>query len=644
MKRILLLSYLLWLGMVASAQDPNFHIYLCLGQSNMEGNAKIEPQDTSNIDERFQVMAAVDCPELGRTKGEWYKAVPPLVRCHTGLTPADYFGRTLVQKLPEYVKVGIINVAVGGCRIELFDEANCEEHITTQPDWLKNTVKAYENNPYRQLKELAKQAQKAGVIKGILLHQGESNTGDKEWPQKVKKVYENLLKDLNLEARNVPLLAGEVVHADQNGRCASMNTIIDTLPQVIPTSHVISSSGCVAAEDNLHFTAEGYRELGRRYAEKLLSLVGKATNPGEITAQAASAISASTNIPGYDYPRVDEARCAHFRFYAPQASKIQVDCCGKKYDMQKDTEGFWMAVTDPLAVGFHYYFLILDGVSVVDPSSYTFFGCCRMASGIEVPEGKEGDYYRPQQVPHGQIRSCTYYSETQKEFRRCMVYTPAEYEFNSKKRYPVLYLQHGMGEDETGWSTQGHLNHIMDNLIAAGTCVPMMVVMDSGDVEAPFRPRPGKDVNEERALYGASFYDVILKDLIPMIDRTFRTKTDREHRAMAGLSWGGHQTFNTALPNLDKFSYIGGFSGAIFGLDLKTCFNGVFADADKFNKKVHYLFLGCGTEENMGTQKLAASLRDLGIKVNTYESQGTAHEWLTWRRCLKEFVPNLFKY
>lgn len=353
---------------------------------------------------------------------------------------------------------------------------------------------------------------------------------------------------------------------------------------------------------------------------------------------------APTNISGCEYPRLDAEHCAYFRFYAPQASKIQVDCCGKKYDMQKDTDGFWTVKTDPLVVGFHYYFLIVDGVSVADPSSYTFFGCCRMASGIEVPEGKEGDYYRPQQgVLHGQVRSCTYYSETKKEFRRCMVYTPAEYETNVKKRYPVLYLQHGMGEDETGWSTQGYMQHIMDNLIASGQCVPMLVVMDSGDVEAPFSPREGKDMNEERALYGASFYGVMLEDLIPMIDRTFRTYTDREHRAMAGLSWGGHQTFSTALPNLDKLSYIGAFSGAIFGLDVKTCYNGVFADAGKFNKKVHYLFLGCGTEEQFGTKQLVDSLHELGINAEYYESQGTGHEWLTWRRCLREFVPHLFK-
>lgn len=208
MKKIIVLCCLLCAGIFAFAQDPNFHIYLCLGQSNMEGNAKIEAQDTCNVNERFLMMAAVDCPSLGRVKGQWYKAVPPLVRCHTGLTPADYFGRTLVERLPDNIKVGVINVAVGGCRIELFDEENCEEHIASQPEWLKNTAKAYGNNPYRRLKELAVEAQKAGVIKGILLHQGESNTGDKEWPQKVKRVYENLLRDLNLQAKECSLVGG----------------------------------------------------------------------------------------------------------------------------------------------------------------------------------------------------------------------------------------------------------------------------------------------------------------------------------------------------------------------------------------------------------------------------------------------------
>lgn len=357
-----------------------------------------------------------------------------------------------------------------------------------------------------------------------------------------------------------------------------------------------------------------------------------------------TAMLAETTVPGNDFPKVDDQRKAYFKLHAPEAQNVQVDICGKKYPMSKNEKGDWYGVTDPLVVGFHYYFLIVDGVTVNDPASDTFFGCCKQASGIEIPEGPEGNYYRPQQdVPQGQVRSVSYYAASQKAFRRAMVYTPAEYETNKDKRYPVLYLQHGMGEDETGWSKQGHMNFIMDNLIAAGKAVPMIVVMESGDVKAPFIPSSEKNVNEERNHYGDSFYDVILKDLIPMIDNTFRTKTDRDNRAMAGLSWGGHQTFNTVLPNLDKFSYLGTFSGAIFGVDVNTCFNGVFADAQKFNSQIHYMFMGCGSEENFGTKKMVDDLKSIGIDVNFYLSEGTAHEWLTWRRCFREFVPHLFK-
>ena len=274
MKRLWLFFYLFLVGSVLFAQDPNFHIYLCIGQSNMEGNAKIEPQDREGISERFQVMAAVDCPELGRTKGQWYTAVPPLARCNTGLTPGDYFGRVMVANLPSNIKVGIINVSVGGCRIELFDKHNYKAYVETQQDWLKNIVKSYDYNPYGWLIDLAKEAQKSGVIKGILLHQGESNSGEKDWPVKVKGVYENILADLGLNAQNVPLLAGEVVHADQGGVCGDMNKVIATLPEVIPTAHVIPSSGCPAAMDMIHFNAEGYRILGGRYASKMLSLLG----------------------------------------------------------------------------------------------------------------------------------------------------------------------------------------------------------------------------------------------------------------------------------------------------------------------------------------------------------------------------------
>jgi len=258
----------------AFSQDPNFYIYLCFGQSNMEGNARIEAQDTLTVDNRFQVMETLDCPDLKRTKGNWYTAVPPLCRCHTGLTPADYFGRTMVANLPKNVKVGVINVAVGGCKIELFNKDNYLSYVSTAPVWMISMIKEYDGNPYGRLVEMAKLAQKDGVIKGILMHQGESNTNDTLWTKKVKVVYDNLMKDLNLKAQNIPLLAGEMLNSDQQGACASMNKIIATLPKVIPNSYVIPSEACLGTPDHLHFTAEGYRVLGKRYAEKMLSLMG----------------------------------------------------------------------------------------------------------------------------------------------------------------------------------------------------------------------------------------------------------------------------------------------------------------------------------------------------------------------------------
>lgn len=262
------------LSLQSFSQDKNFYIFICFGQSNMEGNARPQAQD-SIVDDRFQVLETVDCPNLGRTKGNWYTAVPPLARCRTGLTPADYFGRTMVENLPEKVRIGVVNVSVAGCKIELFDKDNYQSYAATAPGWMTNIIKEYNGDPYEYLVEMAKLAQKKGVIKGILLHQGESNTGDSLWPEKVKAVYKNLLKDLHLKAKKVPLLAGELVNADQGGACASMNKIIGTLPQTIPTAHVISSAGCTDARDNLHFTAEGYRKLGKRYAVTMLSLMGR---------------------------------------------------------------------------------------------------------------------------------------------------------------------------------------------------------------------------------------------------------------------------------------------------------------------------------------------------------------------------------
>jgi hypothetical protein len=271
--RLIVLFVFLILNTSVFSQDPNFYIYLCVGQSNMEGAAKAERQD-STVNPRFQVMEAVNCDNLSRKMGSWYPAVPPLCRCKTNLGPTDYFGRTMVANLPEKVKVGVIVVAIGGCKIELFDKENYKSYTETAPVWMKGMIREYDGNPYGRLVEMAKLAQKDGLIKGILLHQGESNSNDTLWTRKVKGVYDNLMKDLNLDPKNVPLLAGETVNADQQGICAGMNTIIATLPKTLPNSYVISSAGCADGPDNLHFSAAGYRKLGARYAVKMLSLMG----------------------------------------------------------------------------------------------------------------------------------------------------------------------------------------------------------------------------------------------------------------------------------------------------------------------------------------------------------------------------------
>ena len=627
---------------MTAAVDPNFYIFLCFGQSNMEGAARPEAQDLVSPGPRFLLMPAVDDPQRGRKMGEWCEALPPLCRPNNGLTPADYFGRTLVKSLPDNIRVGVIHVAIGGIRIEGFMPDSIAAYVKKAPSWMKGMLEAYDNNPYERLVTLARKAQKDGVIKGILMHQGESNTDDPDWAWKVQNVYDNLLGDLQLKPEDVPLLAGEVVQADGQGQCIRMNKQINELPLTLHTAQVISSTGCTNGPDRLHFDAAGYRELGCRYGERMAELLGyKPVRPviqqPKTFEVPADAVLATTTVPGNNFPKIDSQRRAYFRVVAPEADKVVLDICNKKYDMESDGRGAWFATTDPLVVGFHYYFLNIGGVNFIDPSTETFFGCNHEAGGIEIPEGPEGDYYRPQAgVAHGQVRSIYYYSNSSSQWRHAMVYTPAEYE-KGKKRYPVLYLQHGMGEDETGWSKQGHMQHIMDNAIASGKAVPMIVVMESGDIKAPF----GRGQSFES--YGASFYPVLLNDLIPYIDSNFRTKSDREHRAMAGLSWGGHQTFDVVLNNIDKFAYMGTFSGAIFGLDVKTAYNGIFSRADEFNKNIHYLFMSCGSEENFGTEAMVKNLKELGINAHFYESKGTAHEWLTWRRGLNEFIPHLFK-
>ena len=275
-----------WIGVPDSA-DPNFQIYLCFGQSNMEGNARPEAQDYDNVPERFKVMAAVDMSSPQRRKGEWYTAIPPLCRQGTGLTPADYFGRTMVERQSPDITVGVIDVAVGGTSIRGFMEELVGEYVAGEADWFKSYMSSYDNNPFRRLVDMAKIAQRYGIIRGILMHQGETDNGNSQWPSMVRTVYTRLLDELGLNALSVPLLVGEMVQQDQGGVCYGQNANISTLPDVIPTSHVISSKGCPAATDGLHFTAEGYRIIGRRYAETMLQLLS----------QQAAGISAAPTAP-----------------------------------------------------------------------------------------------------------------------------------------------------------------------------------------------------------------------------------------------------------------------------------------------------------------------------------------------------------
>lgn len=293
MKKKLLLFVLL-LTCVSAFAEPskNFQIYLCFGQSNMEGNAAIETQDKTNVPTRFKMMAAVDMSNMGRKMGKWYTAVPPLCRSYTGLTPADYFGREMVANLPDSITVGVINVAVGGCSIDLFNEDKCAAYISTAADWLQNYCKEYGNNPYRRLIDMAKIAQKDGVIKGILLHQGETNNCDPNWPKNVKVIYDRIINELGLNPDDTPLLIGEMLAKDAKligggvgGACWGHNDIIAKTPSVIPNSYVVSSAGCPGAADGLHFTAEGYRMIGRRYAQVMLDFLAKDGLDGDISAK-----------------------------------------------------------------------------------------------------------------------------------------------------------------------------------------------------------------------------------------------------------------------------------------------------------------------------------------------------------------------
>jgi enterochelin esterase family protein len=371
---------------------------------------------------------------------------------------------------------------------------------------------------------------------------------------------------------------------------------------------------------------------------------------------------AATNVLDAAYPRVNRASQAEFRVKAPQATSVRVNFwSGPKLDMVKQPDGFWTVITPPLVPGLHYYTLLIDGAEVSDPNSHAFYGGSKDASAIEIPEPGT-TFYSIQNVPHGQVREIWYHSDVTGSWRHALVYTPPGYDLQTRRRYPVLYLQHGGGEDETGWIKQGHANFILDNLIAGGSCKPMILVMANGYARRTGQPIPdltGKPFGSPEAMramqeMAAAFEDDMTQALIPFIDSNFRTIPDRDHRAMAGLSMGGMQTFQVTFDHLDLFSYIGGFSGAAGPLvlsneklDAKTAFHGALADPDAFARRVHLLWVGVGTEEptmmKTGLERLNTSLTEAKIQHVFYESPGTAHEWQTWRRDLNNFAPRLFQ-
>ncbi|MFC2129174.1 sialate O-acetylesterase [Bacteroidota bacterium] len=337
------------------SQDSNFHIYLCFGQSNMEGQGAIQTQDKT-IDSRFQVLQALDCS--GKPKNTWRTAVPPLCQCWSGLSPADYFGRTMVANLPDSITIGVINVAIGGCDIRLFDKDIYQDYDSTYTEsWFTTKVEAYNWNPYQYLIDLAQLAQQDGVIKGILLHQGETNTGDAQWPSYVQKIYNDMLTDLSLDANSLPLLAGEVVSAAGNC-CSSMNTIINKLPETIPNAYVISSSGCTAM-DNAHFDSEGYRKFGRRYAVQMLSLMGYKAAYSESecgivgeswrilddkNASNGVYVTATPGIENISEAPTDDLSVVQMSFTIPADTSYYV--YGRFNNPSTDEDSYWMKIDD----------------------------------------------------------------------------------------------------------------------------------------------------------------------------------------------------------------------------------------------------------------------------------------------------------
>ncbi len=346
-----------------------------------------------------------------------------------------------------------------------------------------------------------------------------------------------------------------------------------------------------------------------------------------------------TNQLGRQYPMVNSQGAVRAQLRAPQANAVRLDIGGRKYEMVKDDQGVWTGTSAPQDVGFHYYQLEVDGASVPDPGTVYFFGAGRWGSGIEIPS-EDMDFWQVKNVPQGSIVEKYYWSKATESMRHCYIYLPAEYDKNPGKRYPVLYLQHGNAENEQGWSAQGHTGQILDNLIAAGKAVPFIVVMDYGQgqnihlvgqyADMLPKPQPGQRANND------GFQVVLLTDIIPMVEREYRVIADAQHRAMAGLSMGGGQTRRITLANPTKFAYVGMFSGGVMSIE-------DIQGAAGFKETNKVVFMSSGSKENPRVMEAAESLRSIGINAVGYVSEGTAHEWHTWRRSLYQFAQILFK-
>ncbi len=364
---------------------------------------------------------------------------------------------------------------------------------------------------------------------------------------------------------------------------------------------------------------------------------------------------ATSNQPGKQYPQVNSEGRVRARVVAPEAQSVLLDIGAVKYPLTKGEGGAWVGDSKPQDEGFHYYQIIVDGARVPDPDSLFFYGASRWGSGIEIP-AKDQDFYALKNVPHGQLREVLYFSKSSNSNRHCFVYTPPDYDQDTSRRFPVLYLQHGMGEDETGWGRQGHANLILDNLIAEGKAKPFIVVMENGGGMGgpPRGARPGEAAPRAGAANApgagpggpggrgrfnfSAFERVLIDDLIPYVDGTYRTLADQPHRAMAGLSMGGMQTRMITLANLDKFSHIGVFSGGSIALTNIT-------DMASFKQKVKLVFVSYGSRERglAAAQANIEALKEAGINSHYYESPLTAHEWQSWRRSLYQFAPLLFR-